>query len=106
MEPPHVRGGMDYLVPKGDYLVVPLQWSRRMFAAECDLRKSCPTTLATLQWSRRMFAAECYTEAQGAARAMCFNGAAACSRRNVLCWQCEVAFELKLQWSRRMFAAE
>src|SRR5512133_1698514 len=113
-----------------------LQWSRRMFAAECTRHANgCPRSRAVLQWSRRMVAAECarvhlarYEVAAsmepphvrggmrqrlaivvswfllasmepphvrgGMPRARptksalsSFNGAAACSRRNVECWR-------------------
>ena len=56
-----------------------LQWSRRVNAAECSGSLTCDNRNAWLQWSRRVNAAECCSVmlAPAAARAECFNGAAA-----------------------------
>src|SRR5512133_3401703 len=123
MEPPHVRGGMLYR-STGRSASNVLQWSRRMFAAECSLlavRSSVgpqasmePThvrggmTLISpaglpnakvLQWSRRMFAAECAFVRLGGTSPPRFNGAAACSRRNAPTSQHSAAGRMWLQWS-------
>ncbi len=58
MGPPHVRGG-DFDIPNAFAKVGrPLQWGRRMFAAETPDKRGVRGYFVELQWGRRMFAAE------------------------------------------------
>src|SRR5512145_978828 len=85
MEPPHVCGGMAWDCAFAGDSELRLQWSRRMFAAECRPRCRDVRARHALQWRRRMFAAECRApDLPRRARWRRFNGAAACSQRNVL----------------------
>ena len=77
MGPPHERGGKRaYAKSKG--VDAPLQWGRRMNAAESFEHMPREDAKRLLQWGRRMNAAESSRSYFGRAARRCgFNGAAA-----------------------------
>ena len=57
MEPPCEHGGVSVFTMKL-FATSPLQWSRRVNTAECDLRVEEPAPADDLPWSRRVNTAE------------------------------------------------
>ncbi len=83
MGPPHLCGGMSPLKSRSQDPNHPLQWGRRISAAECSTRCGGPSRPTA-----------------------CFNGAAASLRRNVGHLPADIPERFSLQWGRRISAAE
>src|SRR5512133_1314202 len=81
MEPPHVRGGMA-LQPVQRSRTAQASMEPPHVRGGMDCERQFLVVLVQLQWSRRMFAAEWHNGIIEIDGTEGFNGAAACSRRN------------------------